>query len=153
MQERGAAEDANLTIKGENMYKLTLSNNKRVPCLWEKGGGYKDTGEATLITGKGGQQKKAIHIPTKGHLACKEHALIPISNGDYVIEAFQVKQEFAIQISQIGFVVGEKVKSKLIASYSAGEWDIEPAGQLLEAVEAAKKKAMDYHCRRPYWIK
>ena len=68
--------------------KIKIVESKRgIPCLWERGGGYSNTGEATLICDKDGWQKKAIYIRRSGSLACEEHALIPVKVGDVVVLA------------------------------------------------------------------
>ncbi len=40
-----------------NMYQLEISRSG-IPCLWESGGGYTNTGEAQIITDKQGYPKR-----------------------------------------------------------------------------------------------
>jgi hypothetical protein len=51
-------------------------------CLWERGGGLTNTGDAQLVTSPTGKPKRAIHIRTHGELCCANHALIPVKVGD-----------------------------------------------------------------------
>jgi len=81
-------------------FKLEISK-KGLPCLWECGGGYTHTGEATIITGNHGERKKAIYIRRRGELACSLHALIPVQTGDYIVEAEHHREDFIIQIWRI----------------------------------------------------
>lgn len=37
--------------------------------------------------------------------------------------------------------------------FDMGEWDVEPAENLLPAIEAVHKKATCYHCRSPHYVK
>ena len=68
--------------------EFVIERSKRgIPCMWECGGGYSNTGESQIIAGKNGEAKQPIYIRRRGELACCEHALIPISVGDYVISA------------------------------------------------------------------
>jgi hypothetical protein len=134
------------------MITLTISGNG-IPCLWEKGGGYSNSGESTIITGKHGQAKKSIFVREKGVLSCNTHALIPVFNGDYVIEANHSFMDYTIQIYRITAIKGDKAVVKLTNTYSDGSWDAEPCWQLFEAIEVAKKKAAEFHCRRPLWIR
>ena len=62
-------------------------SKKGIPCIWEAGGGWSNTGYATVIAGTHGEAKKAIYVRTYGDLACKDHALIPVQVGEYVINA------------------------------------------------------------------
>jgi hypothetical protein len=66
------------------MRKIKIEKTKKgYPALWERGGGYTNTGVATIIAGKGGQPKRAIYIRQRGPLANDDHALIPVEVGDY----------------------------------------------------------------------
>ena len=82
-------------------------------------------------------------------MACGRHALIPIKPGMFIIYARHHRLDFKIEIYKIngGFVLDR------IWVFDAGEWDREPPLSLAKAVEVAKAKACDYHCRRPYFIK
>ena len=135
--------------------------------MWEKGGGLSDRGESTIIAGKDGRPKKPIR---RGCLANGEHALIPVEEGDYIINAFHndafhnVEGDCDITIYKItGFeeFKGEKYavveycngKCNMMDQicYECDEWE-EPLPAFLEdAVQAAMEKATCYHCREPHF--
>lgn len=84
------------------MKKIEIEKTKKgFPALWECGGGYTNTGEATIIAGKDGQPKKAIYVRRRGHLANSEHALVILEVGDYVISASHHRKDFNIYIYKI----------------------------------------------------
>lgn len=134
---------------------IEIEKSKRgIPCLWEKGGGLSNTGKAQLICDKNGWEKKPIYIRQSGSLACEEHALIPVRENDVVVIASHHRRDFYIEVLQIKSIQGEEAHLELINSFSQGEWDNEQDyWHISPVVEAAQEKAMDYHCRVPYFIK
>ena len=138
--------------------KIRIEKTKKgYPAFWESGGGYTNTGEATIIAGKDGQPKKTIYIRRRGSLANEEHALIPIEVGDYIIEANHHRGDFEIQIFRItGFEEEERETFAIVEQinyFSQNEWDTELPPYLEAAVEAAMEKATCYHCREPHYVK
>lgn len=132
---------------------IKVQKSKRgLPCLWESGGGLSNTGRATIICTEGGNPKKPLYVKQRGELACGEHALIPLKIGDHLIEADQHRGDFNIQLYQITSISEENAEAELRCSFSEGQWDIIPSALLGTAIDAAKSKAQDYHCRRPYFI-
>ncbi len=121
--------------------------------MWESGGGYSNTGEATIIAGKNGEAKQPIYIRRRGQLACCEHALIPISVGDYVISASHHRGDFEIFVYRITEILKEEASTEKIAEFSNGEWDAELPAFLEAAVQAAMQKATCYHCRDPHYVR
>jgi hypothetical protein len=85
----------------------------QVPALWEKGGGYTNTGEAIIITDDMGRPKPAVYLQTWGDRACLNHALIPIHRNDYIIEAEHQREEFTIKIYRI-HEISEELKTGAI---------------------------------------
>ena len=137
------------------MKKIKIEKTKKgFPALWECGGGYTNTGEATIIAGKGGQPKRAIYIRQRGPLANNDHALIPVEVGDYIIYANHHREDFNIYIYKIlDFDDVEDIAIvEPVHEFNRGEWDKEPLASLEAAVEAAKQKASCYHCREPHFI-
>ena len=137
---------------------VTYENN--IPCLWERGGSYSNTGEATIITSPEGSPKRALRIPREGHLACGKHALVPIVVGDIVIVAEHHRREISIEISQITGIPqnGGEITAVKIGGVSKGKTEsfplidgLNPVEYYRVAVEAATDKAMDYHCRAVYY--
>lgn len=74
---------------------------KGYPALWERGGGFTNTGEATIIASPSGAPKKPVYICRRGHLANREHALIVLEVGDYIISANHHREDFNIYIYKI----------------------------------------------------
>lgn len=136
--------------------KFTIELSKRgIPCVWEKGGAYTNTGRCELICDMNGNAKKPIYIRTRGSLACEEHALIPVRTNDYIVKAFQHREDFDIDIFQVKEIDTEEkiAELELVNIFSKGEWDSDIEGKFLNVIEAAKKKATSYHCRSAYFIK
>ena len=134
--------------------KMEIERTKSgIPCVWESGGGYTNTGVASIIAGKDGQPKKAIYVRKRGYLANGEHALIPISVGDYIIKADHHRGDFEVEIYKIVEVQKEKALIKQVNYFSTGEWDAELPAYLETAVDTAIEKATCYHCREPHYIK
>ena len=139
------------------MEKIIVEKTKKgYPAYWEAGGGYTNTGYATIITTKDGQPKKAVYIRGRGDLACQHHALIILEKGDHIIEADHHRRDFFIKISKIvrfedkqenKFAIVEQVNC-----FSEGEWDADLPAHLQAAVQAAMEKATCYHCRSPHFI-
>src|SRR5690606_4267060 len=95
------------------MKKIEIEKTKKgYPALWECGGGFTNTGEATIIAGKDGQPKKAIYVRRRGHLANGEHALVILEVGDYVISANHHREDFNIYIYKILDFKTEKIIEK-----------------------------------------
>ena len=138
------------------MKKIEIERTKKgFPALWECGGGYTNTGEATIIASPSGGPKKAIYIRSRGPLANERHALIPIEVGDYIIEANHHRRDFVIEIFRIvDFEIKEEDTYAIVEQefeFSMGEWDKEPPAYLEAAIQAAKEKATCYHCREPHF--
>jgi len=148
------------------MVRILVETKEGFPCLWESGGGLSDRGESTIIANKDGRPKKALR---RGQLANGEHALVPIEEGDYIINAFHRQnycytQDFSVEIYKVvefeeideeTFAVVEFYNGKYdmehVICWGMPEWD-EPLPAFLEdAVQAAMAKATCYHCREPHF--
>jgi hypothetical protein len=124
-----------------------------LPCLWERGGGATNTGSATVIADPEGRPKRAIYIKRKGPLACGSHALIPVRAGDLVIRAYHHRGDFDVEIFRIVEISGDEAVVEAVMDFRDGEWaPQEPDGAIAQAVEAAKRKALCYHCREPHYV-
>lgn len=134
---------------------LTISK-KGIPCLWESGGGYTNTGSSQIVADELLQPKKPIYVRNRGSLACDDHALIPVKVGDVVIVADHHRGDFEITIWEITAIAGENATLEIASEFSDGEWenfkdcDLKLAAS--PAVNAAMAKATHYHCRQPYYI-
>lgn len=127
----------------ENMKTFTLTLSKSgIPCIWESGGGWTNTGDATIICGSHGQQKRAIFVRTHGNLACDDHALIPVQVGDYVINVRHNRNSIFVDVYQIYDIDIPNTEAKCNEI-------VTPPTYLNDAIEACKDKSNIYHCRTP----
>jgi len=91
--------------------KLEIEKTKKgLPAMWEKGGGWTNTGATTIIADNKGEPKKAIYVRSRGHLACSEHALIVLEKGDYIVKANHHRHDFEITIYKVVDFVDETIK-------------------------------------------
>ena len=133
---------------------IRVEKTKRgFPALWECGGGYTNTGEATIIASPRGGSKRALYIRRRGELANSQHALIPVAVGDYIVEAYHHRKNFEIEIYKILDFEEETAVVEQVNRFIMGKWNAELPTFLEAAVEAAMQKATCYHCRKPYFIK
>jgi hypothetical protein len=154
------------------MKTISIERTKKgLPALWESGGGYSNTGEATLIAGPNGEKKAPLYIRRRGPLACAHHALFVVREGDIVIESSHHRGDFHHLVFRIVAIRGDEAEVELIAVFSHGEWGTGPLGQQLEAdfarmaagepptmelsiaVATAEAKATAYHCRSAYYCR
>lgn len=135
------------------MRQIRIERTKKdYPALWECGGGFTNTGEATIIASPSGGPKRAIYIRNRGSLANSHHALIILEVGDYIIEANHHREDFEIEIFKILDFEEETAVVEQTNCFSMGEWDAELPAYLEAAVQAAMQKATCYHCREPHFI-
>jgi len=135
------------------MKKIKIEKTKKgFPALWEAGGGFTNTGEATIIVSPSGGPKKPVYVRRRGHLANEHHALVILEVGDHIIEANHHREDFKIEIYKILDFEEETAVVEQVNRFSRGEWDAELPASLAAAVQAAKEKATCYHCRKPHFI-
>lgn len=157
------------------MKKIKIERSKSgIPCIWEKGGGYTNTGDATIVSGKDGLPKKPIYIRRRGQLANSDHALIPLEVGDFVILADHHRKDFYIEVLEVAEFEEDSAIVKPFAIFENGEWDNENISKvfhawetgnlesitdiddnicnLCQAISAAQTKSTCYHCREPHYI-
>ncbi len=141
-------------MKQQMLIKLDPTKKRQLPAAWEAGGGTRSNGEALLIADGEG-------LP-KGPFAVKDfingdHALIPISIGDWVVKAYRFGVTFEILVGQVASI--ESIGGELFAAcevhfaYNRLYWSMPLYPKLKEVVEKAKAKASEYHCRRPFYIR
>ena len=134
------------------MKKIRIEKTKKsYPALWECGGGFTNTGEATIIASPSGGPKRAIYIRNRGPLANAHHALIPIEVGDYIIFANHHREDFEIELYKVVDFEENVAIVELEHEFSRGEWNEEPPAELEQAVHTAMHKATCYHCREPHF--
>lgn len=125
--------------------KDLLVSKSGLPCLAENGGGSSNTGYTDIICNKNYNRKKAIFI---GRYACGDHAVIPVVEGDHVINVERhwdlcKVTDFAIEKIENGKAVLRVCECVAVGTDYNGN----------HAFEAAIAKSLDYHCREPYYIK
>ena len=134
---------SNLINSGSITNVVWIGRSKRgIPCLYESGGGYTNTGAAQIIADRLGYPKRAIYIRTSGNLACQEHALIPVGCGDHIVTVKRHREHVAIRVDRIESI--EENTASLVMK-------TEPI--CFDAINAAIEKSNDYHCRQPYYIR
>jgi len=129
-----------------------------IPCLWECGGGMTNTGWAQVICAIDGSPKKAIYVRQYGHLALREHALIPVQKWDVIVKAHHHRGDFRISLWQVFEICKESddayLNARMTTYWDGFEWtDPDVAEKYKVAVQAAKEKATCYHCREPHFVK
>ena len=137
--------------------KIYLEMTKKgYPAIWEEGGGYSNTGSATIVAGPSGERLAPVYINRRGSLACGFHALFIVHEGDHIIEADHHRRDFEINVYRITAIREEDGRFvadlDLINQYSSGEWESDLQPELEDSVRAAIEKATTYHCRRPIYI-
>ena len=127
--------------------------------LWEWGGGFTNTGDATIICNSDGSKKKAIYVRRKGHLANAEHALVTVNVNDYIIDLFRRRNNYTIRVYVIeGFVKSQNGNDMCallqeVFRYQGNKWFPSELPSFLEpAIEAGKEKSKCYHCREPHFV-
>lgn len=119
----------------------------------ESGGGWSNTGDATIICGINGEALKPYYIPTKGTLACAEHAMFSVKNSVIEVCASHHRKDFSITISKHEIVMEPKIQLKKTEIWSGRPEELPVMFERFsQAMKAACEKATDYHCRTPYFI-
>lgn len=124
----------------EKFLKMVRSKSG-LPCVWERGGGYSNIGDAQIVTDGQGYPKRAIHVRTYGDLACGDHALIPVEVGDHVVTVDRHRDKVSAKVERIVSIQEDS------ATVVPAETPI-----CVNAIYAAIDKSADYHCRTPYYI-
>lgn len=133
--------------------KLRIERTRNgYPALWECGGGATNTGESTIIADANGCRKQAIYVKRGGHLSNRNHVLIVLEVGDYIIKSYHKRKNFWIRIYRIKSFDGEFATVELTYEFSKGEWNNHPPAYLQPAITAGMEKATCYHCREPHYI-
>lgn len=139
-------------------FRLEISK-RGLPCLWEKGGGASNTGEAVIIADPYGKPLEPIYIRRSGHLAGGSHALIPVERDCVVIKADHHRGDFTIRLYRLTGIRTDEGPggwfwpATLFAEFYNGEWDNEAAAEAYAAaIKAAEEKATCYHCREPHYV-
>jgi len=137
--------------------KIYLEMTKKgYPAIWEEGGGYTNTGSATIVASPNGERLMPAYINQRGSLSCGQHALFIVHVDDIIVEADHHRRDFEINVYRITAIREEDGRFvadlDLINQYSSGEWESDLQPELEDSVHAAIEKATTYHCRRPIYI-
>jgi len=121
--------------------------------LWEWGGGFTNTGDATIICNSDGSKKKAIYIKRRGHLANESHALVTVNVNDYIIDLFRRRNNYTIRVYVIEGFVKSVALIQEVFRYQGNKWFPSEIPSFLEpAINAGKEKSKCYHCREPHFV-
>ncbi|MDD4931655.1 MAG: hypothetical protein PHG66_05950 [Candidatus Colwellbacteria bacterium] len=138
-------------------FPLIPSLRGGIPCLFERGGGYYDSGEAMIITNWLAKKPKAIYI-SRSPVPCGEHALIPVRGGYFIIETAYDKRGSWVRIWRVAELVDSIAVCELIQERTNDDWspmfaevNEETSANLNDAISAAQNKSYDYNCRTVYW--
>lgn len=137
---------------------MTMGTTKSgLPTVWECGGGLSNTGKSQIIATGNGLPKKPVYVNRRGTLACEEHALFVVHEGDIIITANHHRKDFEIVISIVQKIepAGAAFRATLVSiyEYSKGEWSQPLPETMNAAVSAAMAKATCFHCREPHFYK
>lgn len=123
-----------------------VTYGQKLPALFESGGAYSHTGRSTIISNNRGLPRRPTFIKSRGDLCCRDHALITIHPGDIVAEGVRTSyNSVCVTVYRITSISGGQVYMKSIN-------DATGIPGFHSVVLAAAKKALHYHCRRPYYI-
>ncbi|MCM1119583.1 MAG: hypothetical protein NC543_09510 [bacterium] len=134
------------------MAEIEVETSKSgLPCLWESGGSWTNTGSSWIICDRFGNQKRAIFVPNRGDLCNGLHALIPVTVGDMVIDDNQHRGHHQVSVWEITKIEDGKATLQLLEYVDNAKIDEQPIYS--DAVTAAMEKACHYHCRSVYYAR
>jgi len=125
-----------------------------LPTVSEAGGGYTNTGSATIVAGPGGEKVRPLFVPSRGY-ACQEHAVFVARPGMLIIQACRSREGTTVEVSRIEHIGTQGAPDELVlvrvGGRSRGDTDAAVAA-LNEAMDAAAGKAGCYHCRQAHYV-
>jgi hypothetical protein len=130
---------------------VSYSKNK-VPCMWEKGGQREGKRYAQLIAGKDGQYKRPLLINYNIYEETDEHALLPISVNNYVVDVERSEEGIDIKVFKVKDIENNQVVTSMTNHYFNGKWNQEPQMLLYDVIESALKKTKDKENCAPYYV-
>lgn len=113
----------------------------------EHGGGYTNTGGATVVCGLSGKPLRPYYVPRGGHLACGTHGYFSVPGAVVTVVGYRRSDNVTIEehrIRQVGEIAW--IESKQLWSGDIHELP-ELFSRYQAAAEAANMKANCYHCR------
>lgn len=119
------------------------------PAVWEEGGAGRNTGDAVIVCGPGGEPLRPIAVRSGGHLSCSRHALFGLQPGTVAVEVRRQRDDAEVTLWQWD---GEALQP--FAAYAEGEWLVDEDGsnRYAAAVLAALCKSRCYHCRGSHYM-
>ena len=117
-------------------------SRKGLPCVWERGGGYSNTGEVQLVADTHGNPKPCMYVRTHGQLACDNHILFKANVGDVLMQVSRWHNVAEVEIIKI-ISIGADGKAKMR--------DVHLNDDFANMLDAAIAKSYDYHCREGYY--
>jgi hypothetical protein len=146
-----------VTVSEDIIQNILRQGGKVRYIVFEKGGGYSNTGSAQIVCGTDGSPLKPLYVRRKGHLACGTHAAFAVWDGQAVVAvyAYHHRGDYEITLYLLEATI-EKLETYEI-------WHVEDFDDINEvlpaklekykaAIQAAMSKASCYHCRSPHYI-
>lgn len=137
------------------------------PCLWEFGGRGNTSGKVQIIAASDGSKKKSMFFRYDGDLSCKNHALIPIMVGDFVIRAtisdittadlenakidLEIARIYRVDQKDATIVTTNMLDGKIKDKSIIEVWHSDLDSFIRPAIDAALNKLKDHHCRTAYY--
>ena len=101
-----------------------------------------------MICNRNYNKKKAVFVFTRGDLACKTHAIVPVAVGDHVVQVERNRKTCNVCDFEVKAINENKVTLRVVHK---GVLNTDYRGN--KAVEAAIEKSNTYHCREAIYIR
>lgn len=163
------------------MLIITERTKKGKPALFENGGAYQYNGKSRIICNSQGLPKRPLFVRTQSKIFNGEQALIPLSEGDFIIftdwkvlmgkpirETITVhqivcflykKQPHGINVMLEDLEDTEINDEKTLICAetkiwmkSKGTWNVAPPDHIQKAIDIAVIKANTYHCMEAMYV-
>ncbi len=118
--------------------------------LWEQGGLSKSGGYAFVIAKNNGCRPTAIFSSSELN---GKHALVVIKNGYYVVEVFQEKFDWNVDVYRIGEISSNGMVRLVRKNYRHyGKWENFVPKRLKSVIDVALRKARNRNCREAFYV-
>ena len=124
------------------------------PALWEEGGGFSNTGWATVVASPEGPQEAGIRAE-EWAVGVRTTRQVPVEPGDHVVVASHHRWDYTIRVYRILEIKEGEAILQVVAEFAEGGWNPplpDKIPELQKAVEVARYKARCYHCREPHYV-
>jgi hypothetical protein len=129
----------------------TETKGKKLPAIWEAGGGATKTGRSFIITNLAAAKLEPVFVRHHGHIVNDMHALFILKEDTICIDCF-MKDGKVAKIQMLNY------EGTVIAEYETGVWtnmgfdnEVDIPLHFSGPIDAAIAKASDYHCKKMTW--